>query len=160
MSVFSDAELTYLAKGKLGRLATIDGAGMPHVVPLGWRYNPELDTIDIGGRDFARTRKFRNAERNPNVALVVDDVLPPWRPRCVLVRGRAEALADATGQTANWSDLSSGCIPPRWSAGEWSSPGNRRVTVTATGAPVERPRAGTPPTPRRHSSAKPAPAAA
>jgi hypothetical protein len=50
MSVFSDAELTYLAKGKLGRLATIDGAGMPHVVPLDWRYSPELDTIDIGGR--------------------------------------------------------------------------------------------------------------
>jgi pyridoxamine 5'-phosphate oxidase family protein len=76
MSVFSDAELAYLAKGKLGRLATIDGAGMPHVVPLGWCYNPELDTIDIGGRDFARTRKFRNAQHNPNVALVVDDVLP------------------------------------------------------------------------------------
>jgi pyridoxamine 5'-phosphate oxidase family protein len=58
MSVFSDAELIYLAKGKLGRLATIDGAGMPHVVPLGWRYNSELDTIDIGGRDFARPRSF------------------------------------------------------------------------------------------------------
>jgi pyridoxamine 5'-phosphate oxidase family protein len=28
---------------------------------------------------------------------VVDDVLPPWRPRCVLIRGMAEALADATG---------------------------------------------------------------
>ena len=53
--MFSDAELTYLAKGKLGRLATIDGAGIPHVVPLGWRYNPELDVIDIGGQDFART---------------------------------------------------------------------------------------------------------
>ena len=25
-------------------------------VPLGWRYNPGLDAIDIGGRDFARTR--------------------------------------------------------------------------------------------------------
>ena len=97
MSVFSDAELTYLAKGRLGRLATIDAAGMPHVVPLGWRYNPGLDAIDIGGRDFARSRKFRNAQRNLNVALVVDDVLPPWRPRCVLIRGRAEALADATG---------------------------------------------------------------
>jgi pyridoxamine 5'-phosphate oxidase family protein len=95
MSVFSDAELAYLAKGKLGRLATIDGAGMPHVVPLGWRYNPALDTIDIGGRDFARTRKFRNAQHNPNVALVVDDVLPPGRPRCVMIRGIAEVLADA-----------------------------------------------------------------
>ena len=92
MSMFSDAELAYLAKGKLGRLATIDGAGMPHVVPLGWRYNPELDTIDIGGRDFARSRKFHNAQRNANVALVIDDVLPPWRPRCVMIRGRAEAL--------------------------------------------------------------------
>jgi hypothetical protein len=40
MSLFSDAELTYLAKGKLGRLATIDGTGMQYVVPLGWRYNP------------------------------------------------------------------------------------------------------------------------
>jgi hypothetical protein len=32
MSVFSDAELGYLAQGKLGRLATIDAAGLPHVV--------------------------------------------------------------------------------------------------------------------------------
>jgi pyridoxamine 5'-phosphate oxidase family protein len=97
VSVFSDAELAYLAHGKLGRLATIDGAGMPHVVPLGWRYNPELDVIDIGGRDFARTRKFHNVQRNPNAALVVDDVLPPWRPRGLLIRGTAEALADAAG---------------------------------------------------------------
>jgi pyridoxamine 5'-phosphate oxidase family protein len=97
MSVFSAAELAYLANGKLGRLATIDGTGMPHVVPLGWSYNPELDTIDIGGRDFARTRKFHNVQRNPNVALVIDDVLPPWRPRCVLIRGTAEALAEGTG---------------------------------------------------------------
>jgi pyridoxamine 5'-phosphate oxidase family protein len=53
--------------------------------------------IDIGGRDFARSRKFRNAQHNPNAALVVDDVLPPWRPRCVMIRGMAEALGDATG---------------------------------------------------------------
>lgn len=97
MSRFSEAELRYLAKGQLGRLATIDGEGVPHVVPLGWTYNPELDTIDIGGRDFARTQKFRNVQHNPNVALVVDDVLPPWRPRSVMIRGRAEALPEAMG---------------------------------------------------------------
>jgi pyridoxamine 5'-phosphate oxidase family protein len=97
MSVFSDAELTYLAKGKLGRLATIDATGMPHVVPLGWRYNAEVDAIDIGGRNFGRSRKFRNAQHNPNVALVIDDVLPPWRPRSVMIRGTAEALQDAIG---------------------------------------------------------------
>lgn len=95
--MFSEAELTYLAQRRLGRLATIDQGGMPHVVPLGWRYNGKLGTIDIGGRDFGRTRKFRNARENPNVALVVDDVLPPWRPRSVMIRGRAEALAESTG---------------------------------------------------------------
>ena len=92
MSVFSDAELAYLGKGKLGRLATIDEAGMPHVVPLGWRYNAELDVIDIGGRNFGRSRKFRNAQHNPKVALVIDDVLPPWRPRSVMIRGTAASL--------------------------------------------------------------------
>ena len=96
MSVFSKIELDYLADRRLGRLATIGPDGLPHVVPLGWGYNPALDTIDVGGRDLARTRKFRNVRANPKVALVIDDVLPPWRPRCVMVRGEAEALEEAT----------------------------------------------------------------
>lgn len=97
MSLFSEDELTYLRAGKLGRLATIDRDGMPHLVPLGWQYNPQLDTIDVGGRVFSRTAKFKNVQRNSNVALVVDDVLPPWRPRCVMVRGHGEALLEAVG---------------------------------------------------------------
>jgi pyridoxamine 5'-phosphate oxidase family protein len=97
VSVFSETELSYLAERMLGRLATVDEKGVPHVVPLGWNYNPALDVIDVGGRDFARTAKFRNVRHNPNVALVIDDVLPPWRPRAVMVRGRAEALDDASG---------------------------------------------------------------
>jgi pyridoxamine 5'-phosphate oxidase family protein len=113
MIVFSDAELTYLAKGKLGRLATIDATGMPHLVPLGWHYNPAMDAIDIGGRDFARSRKFRNARRNPNFALVIDDVLPLWRPRCVMIRGTAEALTEETGQMASQPGPPSGSAPPK-----------------------------------------------
>jgi pyridoxamine 5'-phosphate oxidase family protein len=97
MSVFSGSELAYLAERRLGRLATISPDGLPHIVPLGWSYNPALDTIDIGGRDFARTAKFRNVRANPRAALVIDDVLPPWQPRAVMVRGNAEALDDATG---------------------------------------------------------------
>lgn len=97
MSAFTGAELAYLAEGdKLGRLATVDPDGTPHVVPLGWNYNPQHDTIDIGGRDFAATRKFANARTNPAVGFVVDDVLPPWQPRAVQVRGHAEALDEAT----------------------------------------------------------------
>lgn len=100
MSIFSKAELAYLEEGnKLGRLATLDSSGAPHVVPVGWNYNPKLDTIDIGGRDFSATRKFRNVQADPRVSVVIDDVLPPFRPRCVQIRGTAEAL-----QSAEWPD--------------------------------------------------------
>lgn len=97
MSVFSEVELAYLAEGKLGRLATIDPAGFPHVVPIGWSHHPELDTIDIGGRNPESTQKFHNAQREPKVAFVVDDVLPPWKPRCVMVRGTAQIVPAGAG---------------------------------------------------------------
>ena len=93
MATFSDAELDYLlGERRLARLATVDPSGLPHVVPVGWSYNAELATIDVSGRNFAATRKFRNVRANPKAALVVDDVLPPWRPRSVMVQGRAEAV--------------------------------------------------------------------
>ena len=65
-------------------------------MPLGLTYNPEHDTIDIGGRNFAATRKFRNVRAHPAVGFVVDDVLPAWQPRAVQVRGTAQALEQAT----------------------------------------------------------------
>ncbi|WP_203434149.1 PPOX class F420-dependent oxidoreductase [Jiangella asiatica] len=93
VSAFSAAELAYLSSGPaLGRLATVDGAGHPRVVPLGWRYNAEQDTLDLGGHDVAATRRFRDVQANPDVAFVVDDVLPPWRPRALIVHGQAEAV--------------------------------------------------------------------
>jgi pyridoxamine 5'-phosphate oxidase family protein len=92
MSVFSDAEIEYLASQRLGRLATVGQDGMPHVVPVAFRYNPDADSIDIGGHDFAKRKKFRDVQRAGVAALVVDDVLPPWRPRAVEVRGPATTL--------------------------------------------------------------------
>ena len=93
MSAFSNAELAYFdVKPGLGRLATIGSDGLPHVVPLGWSYNAEHDTIDIGGLELAKTQKFRNVQADSRVAFVVDDVLPPWRPRAVMLRGHAAAL--------------------------------------------------------------------
>jgi pyridoxamine 5'-phosphate oxidase family protein len=92
MSNFTPAEIEYLNSQRLGRLATVNSEGEPHVVPVGFRYNPALDTIDIGGRNIAQTRKFRDAARYGRVAFVVDDVLPPWKPRGIEIRGRAEVL--------------------------------------------------------------------
>ncbi len=93
MSIFTPAEVEYLNGQRLGRLATVNSKGEPHVVPVGFRYNAELDTIDIGGHNIAQSRKFRDAAHQGRVAFVVDDVLPPWQPRGIEIRGRAEVLS-------------------------------------------------------------------
>lgn len=92
MTVFSRPELDYLADQRLGRLATIGADGAPHVTPVGFRYNPESDSIDIGGHGMLGSKKWRDVVAEPRVAFVVDDVLPPWRPRGVEVRGLAEQV--------------------------------------------------------------------
>jgi pyridoxamine 5'-phosphate oxidase family protein len=81
MSVFTPQEIEFLQSQRLGRLATVNPGGRPQNAPVGFRYNPELDTIEIGGRFMSQSKKFRNIQQNPYVAFVVDDVLPPWKPR-------------------------------------------------------------------------------
>src|SRR5260221_10246445 len=49
MSLFTDEEIAYLHGQRLGRLATANTHGELHVTPVGFAYNAELDTIDIGG---------------------------------------------------------------------------------------------------------------
>src|SRR3954451_3801401 len=39
MSKFTPAEIEYLQSQRLGRLATVNEKGDPHVVPVGFRYN-------------------------------------------------------------------------------------------------------------------------
>jgi NAD(P)H dehydrogenase (quinone) len=52
----------------------------------------EHDALVLGGRILERTKKFRDVAATGRAAVVIDDVLPPWRPRGVEVRGRAEAI--------------------------------------------------------------------
>ncbi len=94
MSVFTPAEIDYLTTQRIARLATAGADGRPHVVPVAFRYNRELDTIDIGGHRFASRKKFRDVQQNPWVALVLDDLVSvdPWHPRMLEIRGKAETL--------------------------------------------------------------------
>jgi len=98
MSKFTEVELEYLRKQRLGRLATVNKNGEPQVAPVTFRYNAELDSIDIGGRDTGNTQKFRNVARNGLASFVIDDVLPPWQPRGIEIRGYAEALSEGGQQ--------------------------------------------------------------
>jgi pyridoxamine 5'-phosphate oxidase family protein len=96
MSVFREAELAYMAGGRqLGRIATVGADGTPHVVPVAWIYNAARDTIDVGGHEIERSKKFRDVARTGRVAIVIDDLAStdPWHPRGIEIRGRGEAIA-------------------------------------------------------------------
>jgi pyridoxamine 5'-phosphate oxidase family protein len=95
MSVFSAPEIAYLESQRLARIATSGPNFQPHVVPVSFRYNPDEDTIDIGGHGFAHRKKYRDVQHNPRVAIVVDDLasIDPWRPRMIEIRGTAEVLS-------------------------------------------------------------------
>ena len=95
VNAFTRAELAFLQGQRLlGRVATVGKDGTPHVTPVAWTYNAATGTLDVSGRDFARTKKYRDVQRAGRAAIVIDDVLPPWRPRGVEVRGRAEAVRE------------------------------------------------------------------
>src|SRR5947207_12835124 len=94
MTTFTPAEFEYLTGQRLGRLATVGAKGRPHVVPVGFFYDPDNEAIVIGGAsDMAASKKFRDAAAHPDVALVVDDLasVNPWTPRGVEIRGAADA---------------------------------------------------------------------
>lgn len=96
VSRFSEAERAYLRTQRIGRLATVDPAGQPQANPVG--FFPQDDgTILVGGHALGTTKKWRNLQRNPKVALVVDDIvsLDPWVVRGVDIRGEAELLTGA-----------------------------------------------------------------
>lgn len=94
--MFTDDELDYLHSQRIGRLATSHPDGTLQNNPVGFGVNRALGTIDIGGYNMSRSRKFRNVAANGRAGFVVDDVYStnPWRVRFLEIRGRAEAITE------------------------------------------------------------------
>ena len=92
MTHFTAKEIEYLSTQKMGRLATLSSDGAPNNLPVMYRYNADLDTIDIGGLNISETKKFRNVRHDGRVSFVVDDVQPPWEVRGVEIRGLAQTV--------------------------------------------------------------------
>jgi pyridoxamine 5'-phosphate oxidase family protein len=101
MSKFTEVELEYFKTQRLGRLATVNRQGEPQIAPVTFHYNAELDAIDIGGLNMGATQKFRNVAHNGLASLVIDDVLPPWKPRGIEIRGHAQALSEGGKQVSS-----------------------------------------------------------
>jgi PPOX class probable F420-dependent enzyme len=92
---------TFAAEGRVARLATVDEAGCPHVVPVcyatnGGAYYSPLDAKPKKSPG-SRLKRVRNIRANPRVALLIDHYEEDWtRLRFVMVQGRAELLDGGT----------------------------------------------------------------
>jgi pyridoxamine 5'-phosphate oxidase family protein len=97
MRIFTEAERAYLQSGPsprlLARIATVARDGMPHVCPVGWRFDPEREVIEVGGAGMGQSKKFADVAHSGRAAIVIDDVVEPWHARGIEVRGPAEAVA-------------------------------------------------------------------
>jgi pyridoxamine 5'-phosphate oxidase family protein len=122
-TTFTSSEIAYLGSRMLGRIATVDADGRPRLVPTGFRYNPETGSIDLGGYNLDLTHRYRDVQRNPYVAFVVDDLAStnPWRPRAVRVRGTV---------TVHGPDEANGHRGPAF-AGAWMRP--TPISITSMG---------------------------
>lgn len=99
--MLSSPERQFLAAQRVGRLATADARGIPHVVPVCFALaggNLYITIDEKPKRESARPlRRLSNIAENPAVAFVVDRYDEDWaRLGWVMLRGRAEILAEGT----------------------------------------------------------------
>jgi PPOX class probable F420-dependent enzyme len=97
--MLTNEQAAFLASQRVGHLATADGRGNPHVVPVCFAI--EQDTLYItvdekpkraSGRPLKR---LRNMLDNPSVAFVADRYDEDWRRLgWVMLRGRADILTE------------------------------------------------------------------
>ncbi len=87
----------FIGRHRVGRLATADASGTPHVVPVCYAFDGEhiYSALDLKPKRVAarRLKRVRNVLENPRVALVIDEYSEDWdRLAYVLVQGTAALL--------------------------------------------------------------------
>ncbi len=92
---------TLAAQSRVARLATVDDAGYPHVVPVCYATDGRAYYSPIDAKPkrtpAARLKRVRNIRANPRVALLIDHYEEDWaRLRFLMVQGRAELLDGGT----------------------------------------------------------------
>ena len=92
---------TFAAESRVARLATIDDAGHPHIVPVCYATDGRAYYSPIDAKPKRtppdRLKRVRNIRANPQVALLIDHYEEDWaRLRFLMVQGRAEVLSGGT----------------------------------------------------------------
>src|ERR671914_1152241 len=98
--LFSQKETEYLTSQRLARIATASskqGIIQPDVVPVGFDFDGEY--FYVSGMNLFKSTKYKNVQKNPGVALVVDDLksVNPWEPRGIRIYGIADIVTRQDG---------------------------------------------------------------
>ncbi len=96
-ATLSPEQTAFLVRRRVARLASADGAGRPHAVPVCFAYAPGSIYVALDEKPkrvpVTRLKRVRNILENPQVALVADRYAEDWNLLAfVMVRGRAELL--------------------------------------------------------------------
>jgi PPOX class probable F420-dependent enzyme len=99
--VLNDEQAAFLVRQRVARLATADGTGKPHAVPVCFALARASIYIALDEKPkdvpVSRLKRVRNILENPDVALVADRYAEDWDLLAfVMVRGRAELLDPGT----------------------------------------------------------------
>ena len=97
--MLSAEQTQFLASQRVGRLATADARGSPHVVPVCFAVTDGSLYITVDEKPKRAStqplKRIRNMMENPSVAFVADRYDEDWRQLgWVMLRGRAEILVD------------------------------------------------------------------
>ncbi len=89
-SALTEAEVAFIRWARVGRLATVDADGGPHVVPVCPAFDG--DHLVVASEDDAKVRHVR---ANPRCALVFDEYVEDWDHNIqVQVLGTARLIGD------------------------------------------------------------------
>jgi PPOX class probable F420-dependent enzyme len=96
--MLSEQQARFLARRRVGHLATADARGAPHVVPVCFVVNERALYITIDQKpkgDPRDLKRLRNIIENPATAFIADRYDEDWtRLGWIMLRGPAEVLAD------------------------------------------------------------------
>jgi len=95
--MLGDRERDFLLRHRIGRLATADAGGVPHLVPVCFAlHDAALYTaVDEKPKRERTLKRLRNISENPRVCFLVDHYDEDWtRLGWVIIQGKAEILGD------------------------------------------------------------------
>jgi pyridoxamine 5'-phosphate oxidase family protein len=104
-TTFSGKEIGYVRSQHLARIASaassMKGSIQPDVVPVGFDYDGEY--FYVGGMNLLKSTKYKNVQKNPKIAFVVDDLksVNPWESRGIRIYGIGDIVTRQGGYICN-----------------------------------------------------------